>query len=163
MIEEYIFYFGPESVFSHWYKSPFLLEGKTFCCVEQYIMYKKAILFKDEEMANSIVRSKDPRRQRRLGRQVRDFDRKIWQGHCLHYAIEANMAKFSQNDFLLKLLLETGFRSFAEASPYDRNWGIGLSASNEANRDPGKWRGRNMAGIALESARKKILEVMSKS
>lgn len=39
---------------SNWFLSSFILEGRTFSSLEQYMMWSKANLFKDEESANKI-------------------------------------------------------------------------------------------------------------
>lgn len=157
MKEEFIFYFGSDSVFSHWYKCNFVIDGRKYCCVEQYIMYRKAILFNDLEIANKILRSSDPQRHRYLGKQVAGFIKSVWQNECKRYAYEANHAKFTQDDKLMKALVKTKRKSLAEASPYDRNWGIALSISNPKNQDRRNWRGKNWCGEVLELVRKNIL------
>jgi ribA/ribD-fused uncharacterized protein len=156
MTEEFIFYFGEESVFSHWYKCKFQIDEKTYGCVGQYIMYKKALLFDDEAIAHKIMNSSSPARHRSLGKQVSGFDKKKWHEHCLTYSLEGNLAKFSQNPILRKALLQSAGKSFAEASPYDRVWGIGLSLSNPKIHDRANWRGKNWAGESLEAARKEL-------
>ena len=153
---EYIFYFGPESVFSHWHKSLFVIDGIEYCCVEQFLMFNKAVLFMDFETAKKIRSSSSPQRHRYLGRQVTGFNKSAWQQCCLQYAAKANEAKFTQHAHLHKILEKTGNRRFAEASPYDRNWGIGLSLSNPNIYKRSSWRGKNLAGFALEQAREKI-------
>lgn len=44
-------------------------------------------------------------------------------------------------------------KRLVEASPYDRNWGIGLSAGNPKICDRSQWRGKNWAGDVLASVR----------
>lgn len=157
MIEEFIFYFGPDSVFSQWYKYRFIIDNQEFCCVEQYIMYRKAILFDDSETAKKILNSSDPKRHRYLGRQISGFNKSIWQKECKNFAYAANFAKFSQNEQLKNALLETNEKSLAETSPYDRNWGIGLSSSNPKRLERKNWRGKNWSGEILEQVRKNML------
>src|SRR5215471_17979641 len=156
MQEQFIFYFGADSVFSHWYKCRFIIDEQIFCCAEQYIMYKKALLFNDAATANKILRSSDPKRHRYLGKQVKGFNKMLWQQSCRQYAFEANLAKFAQNENLRRALSDTQGKTLAEASPYDRNWGIGLSISNPKNQDRRNWRGKNWAGEVLELVRKNI-------
>jgi ribA/ribD-fused uncharacterized protein len=157
MQEQFTFYFGFESVFSHWFKSDFIIDNQVYCCAEQYIMYKKALLFNDLTVANKILKSSDPKRHRYLGKQVRGFIKSVWQNECRQYAYEANLAKFGQNKELMIALLETRGKSLAEASPYDRFWGIGLSMSNPKIYERTKWRGKNLSGEVLESVRAELL------
>jgi ribA/ribD-fused uncharacterized protein len=156
MTEEFIFYFGEESIFSHWYKCNFQIEAQDYCCVGQYMMYKKALLFGDDAIAQKIMNSTSPPRHRMLGKQIQGFDKKKWHEHCRTYSLEGNIAKFSQNPVLKEALLQSAGKIFAEASPYDRVWGIGLSLSNPKIYDRANWRGKNWAGESLEAARKEL-------
>ncbi len=104
-------------------------------------------------MADKILQSSDPKRHRYLGKQVKDFDKTAWQKHCMQFSFEANFAKFSQNGELKHLLLDTNESVLAEASPYDRVWGIGLSKDNPKIYDRKKWRGKNFAGESLLQVR----------
>ncbi|MCZ9340388.1 NADAR family protein, partial [Streptomyces sp. TRM76130] len=47
-------------------------------------------------------------------------------------------------------------RVLVEASPVDRIWGIGLSATDEGAGDPERWRGANLLGFALMEARRRL-------
>jgi ribA/ribD-fused uncharacterized protein len=156
MQEQFIFYFSAESIFSHWYKCSFQIERQNFYCIDQYLMYKKALLFNDAEIANKILNSSDPKRHRYLGRDVKDFNKPVWQKHCMQFAYDANYANFIQNKNLKIALSETLGKPLAEASPYDRNWGIGVSMSNPMNQNRKNWRGKNWGGKVLESVRKNI-------
>jgi len=130
MKEEFIFYFGQEAVFSHWFKCDFIINTQGFCCVEQYLMHQKAMLFNDPEIAKKILNSSNPARHHYLGKQVTDFNKQLWQQKCKQYAFDGNYCKFTQSSALKEILLQTIGKSFAEVSPYDRIWGIGLSIKN---------------------------------
>ncbi|MGX1614311.1 NADAR family protein [Micromonospora chalcea] len=67
-----------------------------------------------------------------------------------------NVAKFSQHPDLGRYLSRTGSRVLVEASPMDRVWGIGLSATDPRAHDPAQWRGRNLLGFALMHARAQL-------
>lgn len=51
---------------SQFYKSPFMIDGIEFNCAEQWMHWKKAILFGDQEVAQQILKAKSP------------FDQKKW-------------------------------------------------------------------------------------
>jgi len=155
--EDFIFYFGEESVFSHWFKCSFSINNQSFCCVEQYLMYQKARLFNDAEIAKRILNSSNPARHHHLGKKVAGFNKQSWQQKCRQFAFDGNYGKFTQNSILLETLLQTEGKNFAEASPYDRLWGIGLSMKNPKIYDRSQWRGRNWAGEVLQSVRDKFL------
>ena len=51
------------------------------------------------------------------------------------------------------VLIQTGDRRLAEASPHDNLWGIGLSACDPRASSPDSWCGQNLLGQTLEHAR----------
>lgn len=80
---------------------------------------------------------------------------------------EVSMLKFSQcistgsdggpADVPLKqLLLETGNRELFEASPVDRIWGIGVSASDAQNQSSREGWGENLLGLSLMKVREEL-------
>lgn len=94
-----------------------------------------------------------------LGRQVRGFDAKVWDEVKFSVVLNASYLKFSQNASLRDFLLQTGSKILVEASPVDKIWGIGMSASDENAQNPVKWRGQNLLGFALMRARDEIAKV----
>ena len=46
---------------SNWYPASITIDGITFSCCEQYMMYQKAILFKDYEIADKIINTTTPK------------------------------------------------------------------------------------------------------
>lgn len=69
---------------------------------------------------------------------------------------EGLIAKFSQNDDLKKLLLQTEQAVLAECAVRDQVWGIGLSMKDPARMDRIKWRGQNLLGYALMVVRERL-------
>ena len=128
-------------------------DGITYNCCEQYMMYKKAKLFSDHEMAKQILKEKDPSIHQRLGRQIKGFIPKKWDNHKIGIVWYANYLKFTQHEDLKERLLATENRILAEASPYDLIWGIGFSANDEMALDEKNWKGQNLLGKVLMSVR----------
>ena len=145
------------SAFSQWHKCSFKAFSLTFCAAEQYMMYMKAMLFQDYETAKKIISTTDVRKQKELGRQVKGFEEKRWQYHCRHIVYNANKYKFLQNAELLQTLLETEGTILVESSPYDKIWGIGLSAENPKAQDRATWEGKNWLGYILSMLREDII------
>ena len=142
----HLFWTGP---FSQWNNSEFVVDGQKYVTAEQYMMHKKALLFNDKNTADKIIKSDSPATQKSLGRKVKGFDEKIWRKHREQIVYDGNYAKFSQNEYLLKELLDTGDKILVEASPVDKIWGIGLAEENKDAYNPVKWRGLNLLGKVL--------------
>lgn len=138
---------------SQWWPVTFTADGVTFRSAEHYMMWRKALLFGDTESAARIVAASHPRQAKMLGRRVRGFDDATWERHRSAIVVQACVAKFGRHDELRAFLLGTGRRVLVEASPTDRIWGIGLSATDDRAADPARWRGLNLLGFALMEAR----------
>ena len=150
---------------SNWYKAEFSIEheGKPlhFYNTEQYFMWVKAKTFGDDEMADKIlVKGKNPKIAKELGRLVRNYDNKVWDKKRYDVMVEANKYKYSQNESLKKMLLHETIRDkgFVEASPIDHIWGIGLAKENPDADDESKWKGQNLLGKALDEVREWLLK-----
>lgn len=153
--DKYVFFWG--GVCSQWYPSQFVINEQKFNCAEQYMMYKKALLFEDESVANAIMATFNPREQKALGRKVRGFDKDVWEAECKEYVYEANYAKFTQNPNLLEELESYGDREIVEASPEDKIWGIGLHETDPNILDKSKWQGTNWLGESIMRVREQLL------
>lgn len=118
------------------------------------MMYHKALLMGDTEAAEKIAKADTPAKAKQLGREVRNFQQKIWDDNCDRVVEEGNYAKFKQNKKLKVVLLGTGQRSLVETSPNDRLRGVGFN-SDDAKGNEDKW-GLNKLGKALERARERL-------
>lgn len=154
-----LFYSG--SPFSNFYSCKIVLpagdEGVefTYGSSEQRYMHMKALTFGDAETANAIMRTKNPVMQKALGRKVKNFDEKQWDELREEIMYEAVHAKFSQNADLRKKLTAVRGR-FAEASPRDKIWGIGMSQTDPDAKDPANWKGLNLLGGILDKVRDEL-------
>lgn len=155
-MNNFVFFYSSSHPFSNWYMMPFIHNGIQYNCGEQYMMYKKAILFKDAEVAELIMEQSHPRKQKFLGREVRGFDRNMWNSRCKSIMIEGLTQKFLQDTYSLNTLLDTGDSIIVEASPYDRIWGIGMSEDDPRARNPDLWQGTNWLGEVLMAVRNDI-------
>jgi len=143
---------------SQWWPAPFTVEGRVFATAEHYMMWRKAALFGDEQIAGRILAASHPFRAKELGEQVRGFDEAAWAARRFEIVLTGSVAKFGQHTDLRRYLLATGDRVLVEASPQDRVWGIGLAATDERAADPRQWRGLNLLGFALMRARAALRE-----
>ncbi|MFR9779928.1 NADAR family protein [Micromonospora sp. MS34] len=138
---------------SQWWPAPFTVDGRTYATAEHWMMWRKATLFGDAEVAERILAAPHPHRAKSLGRQVRGFDEATWAARRYAVVVDGSVPKFGQHEELRRFLLGTGQRVLVEASPVDRIWGIGLAADDPRAADPARWRGDNLLGFALMAAR----------
>ena len=119
-------------------------------------MAGKAKLFNDEEVFEEIMRCKDPKKIKSLGRKVKNFDEEKWNKAKIDIVFKGNYLKFMQNKNLKEFLLSTGNRIIVEVSPYDAVWGIKMSENDEFVNNPLKWKGKNLLGFILMEVRDEI-------
>lgn len=148
-----------KSCLSQWWMEEFYFDGHNYCCMEQFMMEKKAQLFGDKEIRQQILDSHSPDKIKALGRKVRRFDQTLWDQVKYSIVLNGNRYKFNQNRRLRDFLLSTGDSVLAEASPYDTIWGIGLSADAPDAQNPLNWPGQNLLGFALMEVRDELRRV----
>lgn len=163
--EKFTFFFTASSPFSQWHHCEFT--GKplfkeveteiTFYNAEQWMMFNKALLFEDEKCAKDIMEDPDPKAVKAIGREIKNFNQKTWDEHKRDIVYEGNKLKFGQNRELLDELRKTVGTTMVEASPFDRIWGIGLSANNPKAKARRNWRGQNLLGQILTNLRVELI------
>ncbi|KAI4739912.1 DUF1768-domain-containing protein [Aureobasidium sp. EXF-12298] len=161
----------PYGFLCQWYRCHFTdpISGLSFSSAEQWMMWNKAQLAGDEASAKTIMATASPRKQKQLGRDVENFDAEAWDRVKLTVVEQGNYLKFTQglNTVSMKmgdggepvslksLLLATEERELAEASKFDRVWGIGFDAKEAAVTNRERW-GLNLLGTALMNVRERI-------
>lgn len=160
--DKYIYFWGNADIYSQWHPSKFkcLKTGIIFTHAEQYMMYNKAMVFKDTQTAEKILKATNPKLQKELGREVKNFDAVKWDS--VKYDIVQNTCylKFTQNPDMLAELLKTGDRTLVEASPYDKIWGIGMKENDYGVEDEKNWQGENLLGYALTDTRNFLMDLL---
>lgn len=152
--DKFVFFWdGP---FSQWHRSKITLYGVEYNCAEQFMMAMKAKLFGDIDTYHEIMSTSNPGEQKALGRKVRGFDVEKWSKVSRKIVYQANYVKFTSNETLKKILLDTGDREIVEASPYDKIWGIGMGVDHADILDKTKWKGLNWLGEVLMQVREDI-------
>lgn len=141
---------------SNWYLSDFIVNGVSFSSMEQFMMYRKAVCFHDETVAEQILSTSDVAKIKALGRRVSNYDESMWNGIRQITVYEGLLAKFSQNEDLKAKIKATGNAVLAECAVKDRIWGIGLSIKNPDRFNKAKWNGQNLLGYALMMVRERL-------
>ncbi len=143
---------------SNWYLSDFVIDEVEFSSVEQYMMYEKAMLFNDVEIAEQIMSTSNVGKIKALGRSVRNYNDVVWNGVRQIVVYKALLEKFRQNDELKNKLLATGGNILAECAVQDYIWGIGLSMKDDNRFNIEKWCGQNLLGFTLMMVRDKLFK-----
>lgn len=145
--DKYVFFWG--GPFSQWFLSDFFDDKNMYNCAEQYMMYHKAMLFGDEEIAKEVLQEQNPREHKKLGRRIKNFNQDLWNESKEYIVYKGNKLKFTQDPMLMDQIKKHRNKIFVEAAPNDRIWGIGLHWDNDDCLDESKWEGENLLGKAL--------------
>jgi ribA/ribD-fused uncharacterized protein len=161
VIEHFTFFACSTSPFSQWYQhAPFELRGMHFPTAEHYMMFLKAQIFDASESLLTRILAADARGAKALGRQAPGFNEHAWSMVARTVVAEGNYAKFTQNPAALRVLLQTEGTTLVEAAPWDRIWGIGLSADDPRAQHRETWLGRNWLGETLTQVRDTLLSAI---
>ena len=156
MSEEFHFFWsGP---FSQWAPSRFTIDGIVYETTEQWMMAEKARLFNDDETLKKILKTKKPKEQKALGRQVKNFNPGKWNSKAKDIVYIGNKAKFKQDKRLLQILFDTYPKTLVEASPFDKIWGIGLAEDDKLAQNRNTWQGTNWLGEVLTQLRNDLMK-----
>jgi ribA/ribD-fused uncharacterized protein len=145
--DEYVFFWREK--FSNWSIGQFVVNNIIFNCGEQYMMYKKATLFDDFYISGEILGEKQPSEQKKLGRKVSNYDDELWSKVRKEIVKYGLRERFKQVKGLRESLISYGNRTFVEASPYDKIWGIGMDENHPDILDSRNWKGYNLLGQIL--------------
>uniref|UniRef100_A0A6C0H5U0 NADAR domain-containing protein n=1 Tax=viral metagenome TaxID=1070528 RepID=A0A6C0H5U0_9ZZZZ len=156
-----IYFYGVKNkygCFSNFYLTFFVDEHNIkYNCSEQYFMYQKCLLFDptNEKLLKQILRSNIPTNIKKLGRSVKNYDEIAWNDKRYSIMLKGLLLKFSQNDNIKRVLLNTENKTIYEASKYDKIWGIGYNTKEAINVDKDKY-GKNLLGNALMEIRNMV-------
>ncbi len=145
-----------KTCFSQWWLSSFKVDKVIYKTAEHWMMAKKAELFNDNEILAKIIKANSPAEAKKLGREVKNYDDKLWLANRYEIVKQGNYHKFSQNKDLKTFLLNTKDRVLVEASPIDSIWGIGMATDHKDVSNPEKWKGLNLLGFALMEVRDEL-------
>ena len=159
--DKHVFFYSYKDMFSNHFRSDYKfglpsheLKGAWFNTGEHMMMYQKAELFGDEDIAKQILSVYHPQEAKMLGRKVKGFDNAIW---------EEKRSNIVENVCYCRLVYDTTLRieaiqhrlagrSFVEASDRDRIWGIGLNENHPMIHEEENWLGLNLLGKAWDRA-----------
>lgn len=154
--DKFHFFYG--GYLSNWADTPFMdMEGISFNCSEQYMMYHKALTFDDHDTAHKIIIASHPADQKALGRKVKNFNPDTWNKVARKIVYQGCFYKFTQNPDAVNYLVSTDGTLLVEASPTDVIWGIGIGGYDDLRYDPNNWKGSNWLGEVLTRLRENLM------
>lgn len=156
-IDDKILFWKKESIYSNFHPCRIWYNNINFHHSEGLFIALKAYTFNHDsfEMAH-IANLKNPADAKRYGREcIPTFVPLYWEQVRYDVMKFAVLRKFRQNPHLRDKLLATGNKTFVEASPYDKIWGVGITVCPEA-ADPRNWKGLNLLGQILEEVRAEL-------
>lgn len=132
-------------------------EKLQFNCCEQWMMACKAFVFSDLETFDKIMKATNPGVQKNLGREVKNFDPKVWDFLKYEVVLLGNIFKYDQNDDCREFLMQFHEQTiFVEAAPWDKVWGNGLAPDDPRCFDLDQWQGENLLGLVKQQIRRSI-------
>ena len=102
IMSKFTFFWNNRTPFSNWYPSVFIWNGIRFTRGEQYMMFRKAMLFGEWDIADQILATDIPAKQKDLGREVKNYDDDKWAAVRFDIMVEGLYEKFNQNPQLKK-------------------------------------------------------------
>jgi len=152
--EDLILFWG--GILSNWFAADFEVDGVNYTSAEQHMMAEKSRHFNDPLNEANVMATNNCREQKAFGRAIPNFDVDEWKDVCVDKCYPGIKAKFEQNESLKQMLLATGNKHIAEASPHDRIWGIGLAPHDLRAHDMANWDGANLLGEILMLVRQEL-------
>lgn len=143
------------SVFSNLHELDIMIDGHIYNSNEQFIQFSKATLFKDHNLAQKILEEKDPYQQMKLGKETKDFKKRIWHANAPRFLNRVNREKYAQHQHACQMLLDTGSRILGEGTK-DPIFGIGLNLKDKTVTDASTWTGQNLMGHTLMDIRNSL-------
>ena len=151
-------YFYQNTPLSNWWVSEPAIpyDNHTFTSTESLFMYLKAKVFRDDVMAERIANAHYDD-AKKLGRLIQNFSDEVWERERENAMYIAIKAKLAVDEVFRDTLLSEEYKgkTFVEASPTDKVWGIRRSISDAYQGK--EWRGLNLLGKLLTELRDETL------
>ena len=100
-----------------------------------------------------ILRARTPRDHKWLGKSTPNFDELVWYKASSPAVTACSVIRAEMDPQLGMIYEESEGLRFAEASPTDRIWGVGLAIDDPAIDDWKTWKGENRLGKCHDEAR----------
>jgi len=154
--------FNSHSPFSNFHPSEFTDSyNHQYPNLENYFHAQKARCFNDFDTLNKILSTKNPGEAKRLGREVSNFQKDVWDKRASSVMLRGLGYKFHQSKTLMEDLRNTRGIHLVEAYKGDRLWasGVDMWAPNAFDLD--SFPGLNRLGQLLMQVREEAFPLES--
>ena len=131
------------------------IDDRDYCCNEQFYLSRQALSSDHKDVYEMIMASSDPVEMKQHSKLY--VPTSTWSENGDDVMKMGLVAKFTQNENLKLLLMNTKDQMLAEASDHDQYWGTGVSISHKSAFDQSKWTGLNMLGKLLMELRDELI------
>ena len=138
---------------SNFYDTSFVYKNIKYNSSEQALQHIKSLKFNDNTKAQHILNTSDCAEQKKLGRNVANFNQTAWNSVKIDMLTDILKAKFSQNREAKQYLSDTKARVIGEASVRDDVYGIGFPIHHTDVLNKERWNGSNELGNTLMTVR----------
>lgn len=153
---EAVAFYGRHSIFSNHYHCNFMVGETSYNSIEQFLAHRRAIIAGNSDLAHEALTSLDPVDCKRILTTLKTASSEnIWLEKRHDILFSGLYAKFTQNNALMKYLLDSENRQLGEASR-DLTWGVGMSLTDRNILDTKLWKGGNLLGKTLMEVRQDI-------
>ena len=135
---------GTQSL-SNFHPAPFILDGISYSCSEQYIQARKASFCDDQVKLSEILETPTALACKNLGKEIQNCDIESWNKDAVEECYPGILAKFQQNPGLVAFLKNTGTKTILECC-YEESWGNGIPLSNPQCIDPKLYKDQGILG-----------------
>lgn len=152
----YVF-FRRASPLSNHHHSPFIIDGLSFQCMEQYLAWRRAKLADRQDYIDQALQKADPLVYKAILNDLRPINPEEWNNDLPDTALVGLRAKFAQNPPLAHFLCNTFPKKLGEASP-NKKWGVGFHLLHSDVLNSDKWlQGGNLLGETLMVVRDELI------
>ena len=118
-------------------------------------MYNKSVENNDVATACAIRYTVNPPDIKARGSSVKVIDHDKWDNIQAGVIVNLVRAKFTQNDNLKKMLMDSKYKQLGETGR-DPFFSIGIPLTRKDVLDRSKWTGANQLGLALQTVRDEL-------
>ena len=148
-------FFGELSPFSNFYPCKFTHDGITYHSGEQFIQRQKALLFKNNQLADEMLSAPNALTCKKLSKTVTNYDVKKWVNSAIDLCTPGLYSKFDQDAILKGHLIGTGDRKIVESSR-DKVWGTGVPLRDDRCLVESSWHTQGLLGKILTHIRERL-------